>query len=134
MKGKSIESARLTNTNAKIIQDFLENLSEPTIAAIPAQHRYNIDESGIMEGLGVNGLVVGASHLRQAYIKEPKKGSWMTFVECISAQGHALKPLVILNGQSVQQQWFPECLVSATHGWHFAHSQRGWTSNDYALE
>ena len=60
-----------------------------------------MDESGIMEGLGVNGLVVGASHLRQAYIKELKKGNWMTFVKCISAQGHALKPLVIFNGQSI---------------------------------
>ena len=35
MKGKSIESARLSNANAKIIQDFLQRLNEPTIAAIP---------------------------------------------------------------------------------------------------
>ena len=87
-----------------------------------------------MEGLGVNGLVVGASDLRQAYIKEPNKGKWMTFVECISAQGHALNPLVILNGKSVQQPWFPKSLINKTRGWHFAHSERGWTSNDYALE
>ena len=58
----------------------------------------------------------------------------MIFVECISAQGHALKPLVIFNGQSIQQQWFPESLTSAMYGWHFAHSQKGWTLNDYALE
>ena len=35
MKGKSIESARLTNANAKTIQDFLQRFNEPTIAAIP---------------------------------------------------------------------------------------------------
>ena len=134
MKGKSIESARLANANAKTIQDFFQRLKEPALAAIPAQHRYNMDESGIMEGLGVNVLVVGASDLRQAYMKEPNKGKWMTFVECISAQGHALNPLVILNGKSIQQQWFPESLINETRGWHFAHSERGWTSNDYALE
>ena len=76
MKGKSIESARLSNANAETIQDFLKRLKEPTIAAIPPQHRYNMDESGIMEGLGINGLVVGASELRQAYIKESKRGCW----------------------------------------------------------
>ena len=122
MKGKSIESARLTNANAETIQDFFQRFNEPTIATIPPQHRYNMDESGIMEGLGVNGLIIGASDLRQAYIKEPKRGYWITFVECISAQGHALNPLVILNGKSIQQHWFPESLNSATHGWSFAHS------------
>ena len=66
MRGKSIESARLANANAETIQDFLQHLNEPTIAAIPPQHRYNMDESGIMEGLGANGLVVGASDLRKA--------------------------------------------------------------------
>ena len=30
-------------------------------------------------------LIVGVSDLRQAYVKELKKGYWMTFVECISA-------------------------------------------------
>ena len=33
-----------------------------------------MDEAGIIEGLGANGLVVGASELRKAYIKEPKGG------------------------------------------------------------
>ena len=132
--GKKIESARLTNANTKAIQDFFRHLDEPTIRAIPPQHRYNMDESGIMEGLGINGLVVGASELRQAYIKESKRGCWMTFVECISAQGHALNPLVILNGKSIQQQWFPESLAFTTRNWSFTHSQRGWISNDSALE
>ena len=72
--GKKIESARLTNANTKTIQDFFQHLDEPTIRTIPPQHRYNMDESGIMEGLGINGLVVGASELRQAYIKESRKG------------------------------------------------------------
>ena len=75
MKGKSIESARLSNANAETIQDFIQRLNEPTIAAIPPEHRYNMDESGIMEGLGVNGLVVGAFDLRQAYVKNPRRGS-----------------------------------------------------------
>ena len=115
MKGRSIESAGLSNANAETIQDFFQRLNKPTIVAIPPEHRYNIDESGIMEGLGVNGLVVGASDLRQAYVKNPRRGSWMTFVECISTQGRALNPLVILNGKSIQQQWFVDSLGDAIH-------------------
>ena len=57
-----------------------------------------MDGAGIMEGLGANGLVVEASELRKAYTKEPNRGSWMTFVECISAADHALDPLVIFHG------------------------------------
>ena len=44
-----------------------------------------MDESGIMEGFGVNGLVVGVSDLRQVYVKGLKRGCWIIFVECISA-------------------------------------------------
>ena len=134
MPGKHIESARLKNACPENIRAFLEQLKDPTIAAIPPQHRYNMDEAGIMEGLGVNGLVVGASELRQAYVKEPKRGCWMTFVECISAQGHSINPLVIFNGKSIQQQWFPKELDSEIRGWHFTNSQNGWTSNSHALE
>ena len=67
-----------------------------------------MDEADIMEGLGVNGLVVGASELRKAFIKEPKRGFWMTFVACISASGASLDPFVLYNGKSIQQQWFPD--------------------------
>ena len=93
-----------------------------------------MDEAGIMEGLGVNGLVVGASELRKAFIKEPKRGCWMTFVECISASGASLDPLVIYNGKSIQQQWFPDKLLPKLRNWSFTVSENGWTSNSHTLE
>lgn len=93
-----------------------------------------MDEAGIMEGLGVNGLVVGASELRKAFIKEPKRGCWMTFVECISASGASLDPLVIYNGKSIQQQWFPDKLLPKLRNWSFTVSENGCTSNSHTLE
>ena len=39
---------------------YLFNLYE-TVSWIPPQRRYNADEGGIMEGQGVNGLVIGSS-------------------------------------------------------------------------
>ena len=51
IKGKSIKSARLMNANTETIQDFFQRLQEPTLTTIPAKHRYNMDESGIIKGL-----------------------------------------------------------------------------------
>ena len=93
-----------------------------------------MDEAGIMEGLGVNGLVVGAAELRKAHLKEPNRGNWMTFIECISAEGEALDPLVIFRGKSVQQQWFPNESLENFQDWSFTASENGWTSNELAVE
>jgi hypothetical protein len=57
-----------------------------------------------MEGLGVNGLVVGSSQRRSIQKKQPGSRAWTPFIECISASGKALLPLVIFKGKSVQQQ------------------------------
>ncbi|KAJ6436136.1 reverse transcriptase [Purpureocillium lavendulum] len=72
--------------------------------------RYNMDEAGIMEGLGENGLVVGSAVKRSVQKKTPGSRVWTSFIECVSATGTFLPPLVIFKGKSVQQQWFPEDL------------------------
>ncbi|XP_044715054.1 DDE superfamily endonuclease domain-containing protein [Hirsutella rhossiliensis] len=69
-----------------------------------------MDEAGIMEGLGENGLVVGSAEKRSVQKKTPGSRVWTSFIECVSAAGTFLPPLVIFKGKSVQQQWFPEDL------------------------
>jgi hypothetical protein len=61
-----------------------------------------MDESGIMEGFGANGLVVGSSEKHSIYKKLPGSRAWTSFIECVSATGKALSPLVIFKGKSVQ--------------------------------
>ena len=77
-----------------------------------------MDESGIMKGCEVNGLVVGSSERRSIQKKQPGSRAWTSFIECISATGKALLPLVIFKGKSVQQQWFPQD-KSQYFGWEF---------------
>ena len=134
LPGKRIESERLKNASTETIMDFFQYFDDPAIKAIPPSDRYNMDEAGIMEGLGVNGLVVGASELRAAHMKEPNRGSWMTFIECISANGNSVDPIVIFRGKTIQQQWFPENCLDDFKGWLFAVSENGWTSNTLAFE
>ena len=60
-----------------------------------------MDESGILEGLGLNGLVIGDSNLRVLYRKSPDSYTWTIIIECISIASIALPPLVIFKGKHV---------------------------------
>jgi hypothetical protein len=103
---------------------------------IKPKNRWNIDESGIMEGIGVNGLVVGSSERRSIQKKQPGSRAWTSFIECISATGKALLPLVIFKGKSVQQQWFPTDSIELNtyKGWEVTATENAWTSDETALE
>jgi hypothetical protein len=48
------------------IKAFFHLYNNPAIKVIPLRHWYNMDESGIMEGQGDNGLVLGSSRKRFA--------------------------------------------------------------------
>jgi hypothetical protein len=60
-----------------------------------------MDEAGIMEGLGENGLVVGSVERRTIIKKQPGSRAWISFIEYISATGTFLPPLVIFKGRTV---------------------------------
>ena len=92
-----------------------------------------MDEAGLLEGAGSNGLVLGGSEKRSVRKKQPGSRAWTSFIECISAQGHALPPLVIFKGKTVQQQWFPVNL-SQFGGWQFTATENGWVTDQTALE
>jgi hypothetical protein len=65
--------------------------------------------------------------------KQPGSRAWTSFIECISATGQALKPLVIFKGKTVQQQWFPTD-IDKYDNWQFTASDNGWTSDKTAFE
>ncbi|KAH7465258.1 hypothetical protein FOMA001_g17217 [Fusarium oxysporum f. sp. matthiolae] len=113
----------------------LFNLYE-TVSWIPPRRRYNADEGGIMEGQGINGLVIGSSqeNPNTVPVKTINARTWTSIVECISALGVALNPLVIFKAKSIQEQWFKKDFLAKHPGWHVSFSENGWTSNDIAVE
>ncbi|KAM4066290.1 DDE superfamily endonuclease [Hirsutella rhossiliensis] len=80
-----------------------------------------MDEAGIMEGLGENGLVVGSAE-NDLYKRR----------RLVLGSGRRSPP-VIFKGKSVQQQWFPEDL-STFSDWQFTATKNGWTSDQTAVE
>ena len=83
-----------------------------------------MDESSIIEGFGVNSLVVGSAERRSIQKKQPGSRAWILFLECISITSRALTPLVIFKGKTVQQQWFPQDLT-LYEGWQFTATENG---------
>jgi hypothetical protein len=113
----------------------LFNLYE-TVSWIPPHRRYNADEGGIMEGQGINGLVIGSSEQNPntVPIKTTNTRTWTSIVECISAVGVALDPLIIFKAKSIQDQWFKREFLAQHPSWEVTFSENGWTSNDIAVE
>ncbi len=132
--GRRTDWQRISCTNPDNINKLFDLYQ--TVAWIPSKRRYNADEGGIMAGMGVNGLVIGSSSHQagQVPVKTDHSRSWTSFVECISAVGVALNPLVIFKAKSIQDQWFQAQILLQHPTWHITFSKNGWTSNAIALE
>jgi hypothetical protein len=106
--GRRISWERVNEATLENIR-HLFNLYE-TVSWIPPRRRYNADEGGIMEGQGINGLVIGSSQEspNSVPVKTINARTWTSVVECISAVGISLDPLVIFKAKSIQEQWFKQ--------------------------
>ena len=91
-----------------------------------------MDEHGIALGVCNNSRVLGASAKgkHQTYIQSPENCEWVSILECISASGQYIRPLVIFKGQEIQTSWFTEDDIP---DWLIATSSKGWTANCIAL-
>lgn len=77
-------------------------LMMPAIRIIKQRNRYNVDEVGMMEGIGMNGLFLGHKDKKSVLIRQPGSRSWIIILECISVTGKVLRPIVIFKGKIVQ--------------------------------
>ena len=59
-----IDSVCVNSAISDIIKAWFQKLEIPVIKAIKVENQWNMDEAGIMEGQGENGLVVGSAEKR----------------------------------------------------------------------
>jgi hypothetical protein len=98
--------------------------------AITAENVYNMDETGVMLSmLGSVKVLVGKDDMRN-YRGARVKRTMVTAIECISADGRYLDPLVIWPATTHRSNWttFP------TPGWHYGCSESGYTDSKISLE
>ncbi|KAL8356743.1 hypothetical protein RB601_001856 [Gaeumannomyces tritici] len=132
-RARRIENARVQGATTAIIKQWWERLLIPEVAAIKPENTYNADEGGLQEGRTGNGIVLGLAGARALQRKDPGSRTWTSFIECISATGVSLPPLIIFKGKNVQEQWFPANLAPF-QGWEFTATNNGWTNDRTGLE
>ena len=91
---------------------------------------YNMDEAGIMLSMpGSVKVIVGKDDIRN-YRGARIKRTTVTAIECISADGEYLTPMIIWPASTHRSNWttFP------TPGWQYACSESGYTDSKISLE
>jgi len=85
-----------------------------------------------------SGFAMGASQFSRALVNIRERSSWkdvkgreewVTAIECVSAAGIALPPLLIFRALHTNTAWIP---ADAPSDWRFSTSRSGWTSDSHA--
>jgi hypothetical protein len=91
---------------------------------------FNMDETGIMLSMPASvKVLVGKKDLRNHRGARIKR-TVVTAIECISASGRCLKPMIVWPASTHRSNWttFP------TPGWHYAYSESGYADSYISLE
>ncbi|TAQ90358.1 hypothetical protein B7494_g1303 [Chlorociboria aeruginascens] len=98
--------------------------------AILAENVYNMDETGIMLSMpGSVKVLVGKDDKRKHRGARIKRTS-VTSIECISADGRYLDPMIIWPASTHRSNW----TTFYTPGWQYAYSDSGYTDSKISLE
>jgi hypothetical protein len=98
--------------------------------AILAENVYNMDETGVMLSmLGSVKVLVGKDDERKHRGTRVKRTT-VTAVECISADGRYLNPMIIWPATTHRSNW----TIFTTPGWHYACNESGYTDSNLSLQ
>jgi hypothetical protein len=67
---------------------------------------YNMDEKGARIACPAGEEVVVPIGIKEMYVGVPENRLFVTIVECISADGKAIPPLIIMPGIMIIETWF----------------------------
>lgn len=131
MIGRRIEANRFNCATPEALNKFYDELEAvKSEFRVTDENTWNFDETGTGLGACTNGRVMASSSKKRTRCKKSIEREWVTSIECASATGTIILPLIIFKGASVQAQWFPHDHLPE---WFYTHSQNGWTSNSHGL-
>jgi hypothetical protein len=90
-----------------------------------------MDESGFAVGTSQPSRVLTNIRDKVSWKVVSGRQEWVTAIECVSAAGQALLPLVIFKTKHLNTAWIP---AQAPPEWRFSTSKSGWTSDSHAHE
>lgn len=119
-----------TVTEAAVHAWYRTLLKILTSKKIPAGNIFNMDETGTALEACENQRVLGNSSSNSSLVTRPENREWATSIECISAMGRILQPLLIFKDKHVHQQWF---ILSDVLDWLFSSSPCAFSSNELGI-
>jgi hypothetical protein len=102
-------------------------LRDPTIRP---ENVYNMDETGIMLSmLSSVKVLIGRDNIR-GHRGAGVKRTIVTAIECVSADGRSLHPLVIWPASTYRANW----TTYPTPGWYYRFSENGYNDSKISLK
>ena len=129
---KPIDQSRVSAYTPEIFQQWFDKFQmhfekyQPSTSDI-----YNIDETGFVLGDGEKRYAILDKRLGIGSTAKAKKGESLIVIECVSAIGASISPMIIYKGKHLQGHWFDS---SAPKDWLVVTSPKGWTSNALGLK
>jgi hypothetical protein len=90
-----------------------------------------MDEKGFQMGQTGSEPVIVNKLMGPPIIPSTGISKWVTIIECVSASGRVLKPMIIHIGKEPQDHWFPPTHLAPD--WEYGFSTSGWTDNELSL-
>ena len=105
--GTKIDTLRLKNTTPKKLRPWFDAL-QALIRRIGVKplNIWNVDETGIALGVCNSHTILGTTATTKSYMQTPENREWVSIIECVSAIGKKIKPVIIFRGKSLQSSWF----------------------------
>ncbi len=101
--------------------------------AIQDEDFYNFDETGFMMGVICSSMVVTRADRRgRGKQLQPGNREWATAIECVSSDGFALPPFLIVQGANHLASWYTD--TDLPPSWVIKTSPNGWTDNETAID
>lgn len=132
-----LDSARTRGSTRINYEVFFQPLREQLDSKnIKPANIANMDEHGMQELETRAGTVIGSSLTRRAVVTASDDTTWVSVIECSTAEGKRLSPVVIFTGASLQGQWFPHNFrfEEELPSWRYKYSATGWSNNEIAID
>jgi hypothetical protein len=131
-RGRTMDIQRLMALDPNIIKVYFDKVEElRKLHNIEPEDEYNMDEKGFQMGQAGGEAVIVNKSQGPPIIPSTGTSKWVTVIECTSAVGRVLKPMVIHIGKDPKQDWFPPSTTAPD--WKFGFSSSGWTNDELAL-
>lgn len=113
----------------KVVDWFAVIGKELASPIVLAENTYNMDETGVLLSVLNSLKVLVGRHELKTHRGAGVKRTLITAIECVSADGRYLNPLIVWPAATHRSTW----TTHPTPRWHYGHSDSGYTDTAISL-